>query len=55
MAETLPTTSWIKLINKKAFAKEVLDKNLETFIMYISALEEMTIHLFGATQIVILQ
>lgn len=37
--ETLPITSRIKLINKKKFAKVVLNVNFETFVVYMSALE----------------
>ncbi len=42
-AEALPTTSRVKLINKRAFARAALDKNSETFVIYISALEATTI------------
>lgn len=38
-AEPLPTTSWVKLINKREFATAALDKNSETFIVYDTALE----------------
>lgn len=37
-AEALPTTSRIKLIDKKEFAKTALDENPETFVMHIAAL-----------------
>lgn len=38
-AAVLPITSQMKLIDKKEFAKIALDKNLKTFVVYISALE----------------
>ncbi len=52
-AEALSTTRLIELINKKEFAKAALDKNLETFDVYVSALDiaEPSIHLFQAAQI----
>ncbi len=53
--KALPITSQIELINKKEFAKVALDKNLETFIVHVSALEVTTIHLSQANQIVALQ
>lgn len=40
--EALPTTDRIEIINKKGFAKTVLDKNFETFVMHIAALEILT-------------
>lgn len=51
--ETLLIINRIKLINKKEFAKAVLDENLETFIIHISALEviENSIHPFQVAQI----
>ncbi len=49
--EASPTTSWIKLIDKKEFARTVLDKNSETFVVHVSALEAMTIHPSRAAQI----
>ncbi len=53
--EALPTTCWAKLIDKREFAKAALDKNCETFVIYVLALEAMTIHLFQAAQIAALQ
>lgn len=44
--ETLSTISRIELIIKRKFAKVVLDKNLEIFVVHVLALEAMTIHLF---------
>lgn len=38
-AKALPTTKQVELINKKKFAKMVLDKNLEIFMIYVIALE----------------
>lgn len=51
IAEALLTTSRVKLINKKEFAKVGLDKNLKTFVMHVSALEAIIIHPLRATQI----
>ncbi len=51
-AETLPTTSWVKFIDKREFAKAALDKNFETFVPHIAALENptaMPIHPSGAS------
>ena len=46
--ETLPTTKWVELINKKEFTKVALNKESETFIVHVAALEAplagMTIH-----------
>ena len=57
-AEILSTTKWIKLIDKIEFAKVALDKEFETFVMHIAALEaplsEMTIHSLWKTQILAL-
>lgn len=47
-AKALSTTNRVEFIDKKKFAKVALDKNLKTFIIYVSALEatENSIHLF---------
>ena len=37
-AEALPTTKWVELINKKKFAKAVLDEKSETFVVYVASL-----------------
>ncbi len=42
IAEALPTTSQVKLIDKREFANVALDKNSETFIMHVTALEILT-------------
>lgn len=39
VVEALSMTSQIELISKREFAKVVQDTNLETFIIYMSALE----------------
>lgn len=36
MAKALSTTNLIELINKRRFTKAILDKNLETFMIYIT-------------------
>ncbi len=45
-AEALPTTSWVELIDKREFAKAVMDENSETFVVHMSALDvvESSIH-----------
>lgn len=45
IVEVLYITSKIELINKNKFAKAILDENSETFLMYITALKAMLIHL----------
>lgn len=56
IAEALPTTNKVKLIDKKEFAKVILDRNSETFMVNIaSILETMSIHLARKTQIALLQ
>ncbi len=53
-AEALPTTSWVKLIDKKEFAKAALDGNSETFVVHVAALElltAMSIYLSRALQV----
>ena len=50
-AKALPTLKRVELINKKEFAKAVLDEESETFVVYVAALEasprlaRMTMHL----------
>lgn len=52
----LPTTNRVELINKREFAKAVLDKNFETFVIYMVALEaESSIYSLQTTQIAALQ
>ncbi len=53
VAEALPTTSWVELIDKREFAKVALDENLETFVVHVSALDvaESSIHPSQAAQI----
>ncbi len=38
-AEALPTTSRVKFIDKRKFAKAVLDGNSEIFLIHVDALE----------------
>lgn len=35
----MPTISWVKLIHKQEFAKAVLNKNFETFVIYVATLK----------------
>ncbi len=46
--EALSTTSWVELIDKREFAKVAINKNSETFVVYMSALDiaESLIHSF---------
>ena len=55
VTEALPTTSWIKLIGKRKFAKAALDENSKTFIVHVSALKATTIHSSQKAQIAALQ
>lgn len=46
IAKVLLITSWVKLINKKEFAKPILDKDFETFVVHGTALKaEILIYL----------
>ena len=38
-AKALPITNWVKLIDKKEFAKATLDENSKTFVIYVAALK----------------
>ena len=40
--KALPTTSWVKLINKREFARVTLDENFKTFVIHITALKMST-------------
>lgn len=44
IAEILHIASWVELIHKKKFAKVVVDENSEIFVIYVTALEAMSIH-----------
>ena len=55
IAEALPITNWVKLIDKKKFANTTLDENSETFIIFILALEAMIIHPFRIARIAALK
>lgn len=48
--EVLPTIDWVKLMNKREFAKAAPDEDLDNFLVYFAALEanevaEITIYL----------
>lgn len=49
--KVLPTTRWIKLIDRSKFAKAALNEKREIFVLYISALEAMTIRPSQVAQI----
>lgn len=53
--EALPTINKIEFINKREFTNAVLNRNLESFVIYILALKALTIHLSQITQITFLQ
>lgn len=55
--KVLLTSNWVKLINKKEFAKKILlDKNSQTYIIYIVALKaKLLIHLLQITYIATLK
>lgn len=60
ITEALTTNNWVKLIDKKAYARVTLNKNSETFLIYIIALEAtwedgMITHFSQISQIVFLQ
>ncbi len=48
VVKALPTTSQVKLINKREFFKAALNENLETFVVHILALDftKSSIHPF---------
>lgn len=48
-------TSKIKFIDKKKFAKVAPDKNLKTFVIYITVLEATSIYLSQTAQLATLQ
>ncbi len=53
-AEALSTTSRVELIHKREFAKAALNKNSETFVVHVAALElptAMPIHVSRALQV----
>ena len=53
-AKTLPTISWVELIDKREFAKMALDKNFKIFVVHIATLEisiAMPIHLSRNSQV----
>ena len=54
--EALPTKNRVELIDKRKFAKTVLDKDSETFMVHVAALEaETLIHPLRTAQIAALQ
>ncbi len=57
VTEALPTTSRVKLIDKREFAKVALNGNLETFVVHVLALDvaESLIHPSRTAQIAALQ
>ena len=43
IAKALPTTNWVELIDKTEFAKAALDKDFETFVVYVATLGAETL------------
>ena len=51
----LSTTYWVKLIDKKKFAKAALDKNIEAFVVQVASFtSKITIYLVFDVQILLL-
>ena len=46
IAEALPTTKRVELINKKEFAKAALNKNAETFLVYVPSLSSTLLDVY---------
>ena len=51
IAKVLPTTKQVELIDKKKFAKVVLNKNFETFATYMISITPILVHPDRKTQI----
>lgn len=51
IVKAIPTTSWVKLIDKSEFVKTARDENFETFVVHVAALEAMLIHFSRASQV----
>lgn len=49
--KTVSTTSWIELINKKEFVITAPNKNSETLVVHIAALEVILIYLSQAAKL----
>ena len=48
IAEALPTIKRVKLIDKKGFAKTVLDENSETFVVHIASLNSTLLDVYSS-------
>ncbi len=54
VAKILSITSWVKLINKREFAKTAIERNSKTFVVHVATLEipiAMPIHLSRTSQV----
>ncbi len=51
VAEALPITSRVELIDKKEFAKAALDENSETFVVHVAAIELPTAMLIHPSRV----
>ena len=56
VAEALPTTKWVEIIDKKKFARAAFDENVKAFIMHVTSfsLNLMSIHPAKKAQIALL-
>lgn len=58
-AKVLLITSWVQLIDKHKFAKVALNRNFDTFVVYVAAIEVtiavILIYLSQTAQIAVLQ
>lgn len=47
LTKTLPTTKQLEIIDKKEFAKAIIEQNIEIFVVYVTSLYlgQITIHL----------
>ena len=50
IVEALPTTQKVELINKREFVAAALNKNAETFVVYIAAVSAPTIPVYPSRQ-----
>ena len=54
VAEALPTTKRVEIIDKKEFAKAALDENVEVFVVHVTSFLTMAIYPARETQIALL-
>ena len=49
-AEALPTTKRVEIIDKKEFAKTVLDENVEAFVVHVTSLSRNLMSIYPAQE-----